>query len=815
MRFREEILAIKEKEGVIKEAGSISKHRKPLPPAITVILILLILLTTFLSLKAFSHPHKKILTEEEKASQRTSPSRATASQEVMRTLKSSHPLSLTDTIKLLEDAPPELKDDLARKIKPIKLSGNLDDNDKRYEGLYTALNATRDNPEAQTILLEKTDPRYIYEVTEFDIPDRLLGRHFLKTLRNNKDAQKIYLRKALNKESRKKYNDYPGPMWAVIADSYNMGMIEPGLRNYTADLFKNNRQEFLFATAKTRKEKLEVLNSMIKNRQYFNTQAKNDEILRYVDKKDKEVKKKFLSRIKRDKKSLYSLKLATNRHIPFLPINEKKAIIRDLKKNNEKINSSYLDQYLELTEKDKDMQETIIELSTPLTKPEVLASSLKSTYGKPELQKELLRKSGRVSFGIKKPLDPDSWKKYKYIKGADLADPARKALTYSSSPEVTKAIASRIHYIYATFDKDAVIKVYSDTGFLEETKGLEPAARWDIAVTLTRKLKRENKKLTTKNIREASKQIIKQREEFAGKNLVDKETTVINILNDGKEYNYKGDEDYSFDIDGLLKLYKKAGAKKVTKIIGNKHDALKEIKNSRGKTLIAIDAHGNRVDVWLGGADTIELAELGNALLKRGDLKEVSITIDSCFSYNFATNLYNYINQKRTVDTAYANTKSSKDKETLGRMRKQLKEGRVINNFEAQISGLSRDTRKILSEKLKDKETDFPTIITASNRDSYARMWGSITAQLVKEGVYLVLDRGILKAKKGKKGPLTGRDILNAEKYIQSIEDIAVFMPSKEGIKVMGTATPQNTLPRNILEIAEGNKNNEGGESYG
>ncbi len=79
----------------------------------------------------------------------------------------------------------------------------------------------------------------------------------------------------------------------------------------------------------------------------------------------------------------------------------------------------------------------------------------------------------------------------------------------------------------------------------------------------------------------------------------------------------------------------------------------------KGKTTIHFNNHGGPDHQWLSSGqagseksddlhrpEAISYVELGDALLEREKLDDVTIMIDSCYSNDFKNNLYNYLNTK-------------------------------------------------------------------------------------------------------------------------------------------------------------------------
>lgn len=217
---------------------------------------------------------------------------------------------------------------------------------------------------------------------------------------------------------------------------------------------------------------------------------------------------------------------------------------------------------------------------------------------------------------------------------------------------------------------------------------------------------------------------------------------------------------YRFDNSNIIRFAKEAGVlddniKKddveegntYFKGPGDKEDILKAIANSKGETVIWFDGHGSKNAFWLSEGEAyslsngffeskdsktrIDFTEIGDALKVRGNLDEVIIIIDACFSYDFAKNLYNHLG----------------------------------------------DVNK-------------PTIITETNKGSYGYSGAyyiyespdKITTSLEESWFLSSLIKTYIDS--GRTGPLKGEYIFNAEQYSMNSQDSAVFLGGKEPVEI-------------------------------
>lgn len=211
------------------------------------------------------------------------------------------------------------------------------------------------------------------------------------------------------------------------------------------------------------------------------------------------------------------------------------------------------------------------------------------------------------------------------------------------------------------------------------------------------------------------------------------------IFDDKTYYLLVTHEEKAFENSRMVKIGRDHGVKKIPeeKLKGPnaKDDILKLIEKSenKGKTTVWFNNHGGQNHQWLQGGssersysnemnrgDAISYMELGNSLINRGKLEEVSVIIDSCYSYDFTRNLYNYL----------------------------YKEGIQKGHIQ-----------------------EMPTIITETNRRQLGWLndFTESLEKLHKEGE--------------PKTPLTGKIMSNIETDTFFRQDMAVFRPFKESSK--------------------------------
>ena len=164
----------------------------------------------------------------------------------------------------------------------------------------------------------------------------------------------------------------------------------------------------------------------------------------------------------------------------------------------------------------------------------------------------------------------------------------------------------------------------------------------------------------------------------------------------------------------------------------DKKDILKAISLSNGETVIWFRGHGSKDALWLSDEKSIDFTELGNALKDRDDLGKVIVIIDACFSYDFAQNLY---------------------------------------------------------DNLDDIEYK-PTIITETNRDSYGYSGANYIYESTDKSISSYEESFFLSSiiktyiDSGRIGHLRGKQIIDAEKYAFDKQDSAIFFGGENPVEI-------------------------------
>lgn len=209
--------------------------------------------------------------------------------------------------------------------------------------------------------------------------------------------------------------------------------------------------------------------------------------------------------------------------------------------------------------------------------------------------------------------------------------------------------------------------IYLDHEFQEKTKELDFATKYSIAYTAQHHLTPEEI-LSSDKRAEAVNLILQQREHFSKQIILDENTHYIPITNDEE----------MFSNTDMVRIARDSGVTSIAdqnlkgEVAKEKFLEFVEQSKDKGKTTIHFNAHGDPDYQWLsqpkpGDPDYqwllqskpltetkshteipqlskgINYVELGNALAQRGNLKEVTIMFDSCYSKDFTDKLYNYL----------------------------------------------------------------------------------------------------------------------------------------------------------------------------
>ena len=296
-------------------------------------------------------------------------------------------------------------------------------------------------------------------------------------------------------------------------------------------------------------------------------------------------------------------------------------------------------------------------------------------------------------------------------------------ISFKDKPIVMKQLLSRLPQ-QKNFGLNPQIfsQVYFDSHFQKNTKKMDFANKYSIALTAQRYLERTGAKVSSKNIEKTVKLIMDYRKKFSKREILGKKVYYIPITH----------RESRFENDRMVKLARKAGVTDIaaTGLKGKQRNSetkkvkkkfLDYIENSKpkGRTTIHFSNHGGPKHQWLSdgqaGAhlsdemhkpNTISYVELGDSLIKRGKLSEVNILIDSCYSKDFTDNLYAYLHKKGVKE--------------------------------------------------------MPTIVTETNRGSLG--WGDTFISALEKV-----------SRKGQS--LTGKNIYRAEKHTFETQDMSVTMP--------------------------------------
>ncbi|MDD5496308.1 MAG: hypothetical protein PHP46_04315 [Candidatus Omnitrophica bacterium] len=186
-------------------------------------------------------------------------------------------------------------------------------------------------------------------------------------------------------------------------------------------------------------------------------------------------------------------------------------------------------------------------------------------------------------------------------------------------------------------------KAYYNRYFIDKTKDLNDEERYSISLAAFHLLRRMNLNVDDeKAVAESVKMIVKARDGVSNRIVVGNNTVVINILNSEERFSKKAIE----------KLEREAGAQSILTFKGtaDMDDAFEAIAKSDKKSPLTIlyNGHGiecgllNVGDFGLGGI--VSSRRFVDALNKRGeDLSNVTIIVDSCYSYHFCCGLLSYL----------------------------------------------------------------------------------------------------------------------------------------------------------------------------
>jgi hypothetical protein len=253
----------------------------------------------------------------------------------------------------------------------------------------------------------------------------------------------------------------------------------------------------------------------------------------------------------------------------------------------------------------------------------------------------------------------------KYRKGEAL----RRILEFNKDkPEQMKKLLERMpHRSDMAFNPDVFGLVYFNEHFQEKTKDMDFANKFSVALTSQRYLERQGGMIDDENVGKVVDLIITMRERFSHHVILDENTYYIPITH----------EEELFENDKMVRIARDSGVKEIAdpnlKGAEAKGRFLDFVRGSKdkGKTTIHFNNHGGPNHQWLSRGqagvetsdrmrrpDAISYIELGDALAERGNLGEVTILIDSCYSKDFTDRLYHYLHSKgvRVMPTVITET---------------------------------------------------------------------------------------------------------------------------------------------------------------
>ncbi len=229
----------------------------------------------------------------------------------------------------------------------------------------------------------------------------------------------------------------------------------------------------------------------------------------------------------------------------------------------------------------------------------------------------------------------------------------RRLLEFYDDPGRMKRILERFpQRPDMAFNPDVFSLVYFNNHFKEKTENLDFANRFSVAHTAQRYLERPGGRFDEQNVARVVDLIVAQRDRFSAQVILDEDTYYIPVTHE---------EDW-FQNSEMVQLARDSGVKQMAeqdmKGAGAKGRFLDSVtgSNDKGKTTIHFNNHGGPNHQWLSkgqaGVETsdemrrpeaISYVEFGDALAERGNVGDVTVVIDSCYSKDFTDNLYHYM----------------------------------------------------------------------------------------------------------------------------------------------------------------------------
>ncbi len=323
----------------------------------------------------------------------------------------------------------------------------------------------------------------------------------------------------------------------------------------------------------------------------------------------------------------------------------------------------------------KKLLEDTLSFEDELTMSDVLNAIQKS----PELQRQIIGKVESFNTLVTldtvkdKDLQLEIVKKMDFNSGEFLAGESTKGISirrvlekFSDDPEAFQTVLQEMpDNEEFDFYPQNIAEIYADPTFQEQTKDMDFANQYSVAMTTDRLVRRSGKEQNAATRGEALTEIMKQRDAFENYHILDEETYYIPITH----------EEDQFQNDDMIQIARESGVTNIAnqelkgstdieKTKSVKAEFLTYVKESdeKGKTTIHFNNHGGPNNQFLSSGqagsaksddlhrqDAISYVELGDSLLERGNLGEVTIIIDSCYSNDFKNNLYSYLGEKRST----------------------------------------------------------------------------------------------------------------------------------------------------------------------
>lgn len=273
--------------------------------------------------------------------------------------------------------------------------------------------------------------------------------------------------------------------------------------------------------------------------------------------------------------------------------------------------------------------------------------AMEYTAGEPALQKMIIKNMGDSLFT------------------SDLL--FKKAIRYSSNDEIVTMIIDRCSKKHLPLYSKKLKAIFHSNTFRTKMKDyganlVDMVQEFSVALSISRIISdRLGGVYSERNIDIAMYNVLGNRNHVASQTIIDESTTVIPITHSSRVF--KNDhlhefvEEYGGKIPDAYRNF--SGAKSINPF-------MEAVESSSGKTTLWFNNHGGRKHQWLSRGDDghaniddldvydgISYAKLGDALIKRGNLDELTIILDSCSGYNFAVNLLNYLYEHTSSQQKY------------------------------------------------------------------------------------------------------------------------------------------------------------------